>query len=65
MSDHECQVAKGMRWGILIVKRGGGGGGRSGDLPRENFIILEVHVCDFNVLGFTITRNDDNHNSQT
>ena len=22
MSDHECQVAKGMRWDILIVKRG-------------------------------------------
>ena len=44
MSDHVCQVAKGMRWGILIVKR------VVRDLPRENFIILEVHVCDFNVL---------------
>ena len=41
---HECQIAKGMRCGMLIVERG------SGDLPRENFIILEVHGCDFNAL---------------
>ena len=40
---HECQVAKGMRWGMLIVEREGGGGGGVGDLSRENFIILEVH----------------------
>ena len=26
------------------------GGGGSGDLPQENFIFVEVHVCDFNVL---------------
>ena len=24
--------------------------GGSGDLPQENFIFLEVHVCDLNVL---------------
>ena len=47
---HECQVAKGMTWDIVIVKSGGGGGGFGGYIPRENFIILEVHVCDFNAL---------------
>ena len=47
---HECQVSKGMRCGMLIVARGGVGGGGSGDLLRENFIILEVHGCDFNAI---------------
>ena len=37
---HECQVANGVTWDIVIVKWG----------VRENFIILEVHECDFNAL---------------
>ena len=40
MSDHECQVTKGMRWGMLIVKRG-----VRGPSPRKFY-----NVCDLNVL---------------
>ena len=38
INDHECQVAKGMRWGILIGKRGA-----RGSSSEKIFIILEVH----------------------
>ena len=43
---HEFHVAKSMR-GVYVTVVGGWG---SGDLPRENFIILEVRGFNFNSL---------------